>query len=57
MRHEGNKQGEYADMKRAQLGEEEYEAMRLRARDYYAQNDAILDCMVLLGAVEEPRGF
>lgn len=52
MRHEGNKQGEYADRKRAQLGDVAYEELRKRAYSYKARNDAIYECMVFFGAVD-----
>ena len=49
MRHEGNKQGLYRDLKIQQLGQEKYDAMEKRARSIMKREDAIIQVMELLG--------
>ncbi len=49
MRHEGNKQGLYRDLKIEQLGMKGYQALEKRARSIMKRSDAIIECMVLLG--------
>lgn len=51
MRHEGNKQYLYRDMKIKQLGEEGYRQLELRVRSIMQRSDAIIACMKLLSAV------
>jgi len=49
MRVEGNKQGRYREMKLAQLGEDGYRTLELRARSTYPRRKAILDFMEWVG--------
>lgn len=49
MRNEGNKQGLYRELKLAQLGKRQYDALEKRARSTYPRRNAIIDCMTLLG--------
>lgn len=51
MRHEGNKQYLYRDMKIKQLGEEGYGKLELRVQSIMKREDAIIACMKLLGAI------
>lgn len=48
MRHEGNKQGLYRDLKIKQLGMDGYMALEKRARSIVKRRDAIVECMKLL---------
>ena len=52
MRHEGNKQGLYREMKLRQLGKKEYEALERLARSICPRRNAIIRCMAFLGALE-----
>ncbi len=49
MRHEGNKQGLYREMKIKQLGLERYVNLERRARSVMKRSDAIIECMIFLG--------
>ena len=49
MRHEGNKQGLYRDLKIKQLGEDGYNALMRKAMSTMKRSNAIRDCMTLLG--------
>jgi len=53
MRVEGNKQGLYREMKLKQLGKKGYDELEKRARSTYPRRNAIIRCMVLLGALDE----
>ncbi len=53
MRHEGNKQGLYRDMKIAQLGKEKYESLEKRGRSIMKRSDAILAFMCMIGKVNK----
>jgi len=55
MRHEGNKQGLYRELKIAQLGKARYAALEKHARSTMPRRNAIITCMELLGAIGEPR--
>lgn len=48
MRHEGNKQGLYREMKIKQLGQTVYDELKLKANSTMKRSDAILECMNLL---------
>lgn len=48
MRHESNKQGLYRDMKIAQLGQAEYDALLQRAMSTMKRSEAIKQCMALV---------
>lgn len=50
LRHEGNKQGLYKELKIDQIGEMAYEEMERRARSIVKRSDAIRYCMAFLGA-------
>ena len=49
MRHEGNKQGLYRELKIKQLGLAKYKALEKRARSTYPRRNAIIDLMGWLG--------
>lgn len=49
MRHEGNKQGTYRELKIKQLGTEGYSLLEKRARSIMKRRDAILELMDYLG--------
>ncbi|QGH73095.1 MAG: NinG protein [Podoviridae sp. ctviO18] len=51
MRHESNKQGLYADMKRRQLGEARYDQLRImHYQSKITRREAIINLMELLNA-------
>lgn len=52
MRHEGNKQGLYREMKVKQLGKKGYDALERRTRSIMKRKDAIIACMVFLGYLQ-----
>lgn len=52
MRHEGNKQGLYREMKLKQLGKKGYADLERRARSTMKRELAIIECMKLLNAYE-----
>lgn len=52
MRHEGNKQGLYREMKLKQLGPARYKALERRAWGTYPRLKARMDCMALLGVIQ-----
>lgn len=53
MRHEGNKQGLYRDLKIQQLGKKGYAELEKRGRSVMKRSDAIARCMALLQDVIE----
>jgi hypothetical protein len=50
MRHEGNKQGLYREMKIKQFGQAGYDALFKRAHSIMKRSDAIAECMRLMEA-------
>lgn len=48
MRHEGNKQGLYRDLKIKQLGKKGYAELEMKARSIMKREDAIKECKIFL---------
>lgn len=53
MRHEGNKQGLYRELKLKQLGKKRYEALEKRARSTYPRLKARMECMEFLKGITD----
>lgn len=57
MRHEGNKQGIYADLKLEQLGAQAYDALRRRAYSIVKRSDALKECERFLSTLPPRDGM